>query len=803
MGAALVLGEILYLWGKEYRREIMVLVMVITFVMALFCLGKKYIGKDCSKKKLYMTVIVLSICFIGGFLWCGRFVSKFYEVERKLADEEMVNVKGKITAIHEKEYSIYVNLKNVLITTMSGELIKEKEVILVLDKEYKSDYLKIGKLADCICKYDEFSVARNKGNFNEKEYYHSCGISGRFKIVDGAEPVVSGKASAFKNSIHKLKLIFEGKLAKISSKRYFGLFDGILFGEKGDIDENTKELYKLSGILHILAISGQHISLIGICLYKLLRKYLGIIPSGIAAGVIVVSYGFMVGNSISATRAILMYLLKVLADIIGRSYDVFTALMTALLLICIENPLAINSAALHLSFGAIFGIAFVYDNYAKLLNIKSKIVSSFVSSLSVNVVIKPIILSNYYEICNYSTIINVIIVPFMSVVVICGFAGIFVSFVSTSLGKVVIYPACIVLSLYNHICNFFVNLPFSMSISGEISFVRMFIYYMFSLTFILGIRYFLKKTVKTPDYDFWYEKLIKRGCFMGGLLILNIVLFYSPKQNLKITMLDVGQGDCICINTGKNVILTDAGSSSEQDVTKYRIMPFLKASKIKKIDFLIMTHSDEDHINGMKDLIEYKYNGRNYVKNFVVGDIQEDMKDEGYKELVGLAESKGINIIYVKSGDKICFDNVTLDIIWPADCDGLKLDTNQLSVAYYLKTNDFKMLFTGDLGEMSEKELVKIMFGDGYKNADLYKADVLKVGHHGSNSSSSEELLDIVRPKLSLISCGKKNRYGHPGKEVLERLNDVGSDIFITMNYGQIDVIVGKDGFEVVGYVDF
>lgn len=713
-------------------------------------------------------------------------------------DNEKLIIKGTIDNIAIKKNSIYYFLNN---TYLYKLCMSDKNIYDVQNKVnigrtiVVSDELSscAGEIMCAEVKVYDFKTARNDGGFDEAEYYHSQKVWTRFitesdsKIVFIKNNSIIGK---YKKLLYKLKNYMRQNIEEICSRKYSGLYTGILLGDKEDIDGNDKELYRLSGISHILAISGLHISLIGYFIYRKLRKISGYIVSGISAIIIVISYGIMVGGSASVKRALLMFAIHIVAEIMGRSYDILSSVSMALLIMLMDNPMCVNNSGVILSFMAIFGISVVYGNVRELLGIKNKIMEAILASECINIVTRPVIASAYYEISLYSTAINIIVIPLMSVVAASGFAGVIFSCIHVSIGKIFIYPGCMVLKLYGVICSYVVKLPYATKITGIPEKKIIIIYYLVIILGIWLIRIIVKKHTDSMCIKARKSHIgiyIRTACMLAVMSLLLFLIIYNKNNVLKIQMVDVGQGDCICINNGREVILTDGGSSSSKDIGRYTILPFLKANGVEKVDYLLVSHSDADHVNGLTTLMEYKYNGQNYVKNIVMPKICEESIDKEYSNIVEKAEHEGIKVWYFEEDSCIDFQSMKIKCISP--CDGISNNKNELSMVYYLEHKNISMIFTGDMGSDTEEILLK--------NNLIHKTDILKVGHHGSDGSSSEYFLDKLKPKVSIISCGINNSYGHPGKQTLSRLYDADSDVYITAGCGQIDIVVNENGFKV------
>lgn len=274
---------------------------------------------------------------------------------------------------------------------------------------------------------------------------------------------------------------------------------------------------------------------------------------------------------------------------------------------------------------------------------------------------------------------------------------------------------------------------------------------------------------------------------MGIILsALILCLLFPQKRQMRIDFLDVGQGDGICIaDKAGHHIFIDGGSTSEKNVGIYRILPFLKYHQIRMIDAWIVTHGDEDHISGLIEILNDGYP----VRYLVLAEAMPE--DEQKKLLVSAAEEAGTEIIFVCAGDALKMKGFTMECIFPAEWETGE-DANSLSQVWLLQEGDFSVLFTGDIGEAQEKLLLE--------RKKLQDVTLLKAAHHGSKNSSSESFLEAIEPDVTVISCGEHNVYGHPHAETLERLDAVGSEIFCTMECGQITLFMDKKEIWYVHY---
>lgn len=264
-----------------------------------------------------------------------------------------------------------------------------------------------------------------------------------------------------------------------------------------------------------------------------------------------------------------------------------------------------------------------------------------------------------------------------------------------------------------------------------------------------------------------------------SLFLAAMLLCVRVHTGMEITMLDVGQGDSVFFRSPDGTtFLSDGGSTNVLAVGDYRLLPFLKAEGEGTIDYLLISHMDQDHISGVAELLEdSRKSGGISIGKAILPEVGK--KDEAYEEMEAKLQEAGVEIRYMGKGDVLKSDTLSLTCLWPQK-GSLSDDRNEQSLVLMAEYGEFQMLLTGDIGEQAEKVLAS--------SGILQPVELLKVAHHGSRHSSSEAFLSQVRPELSLISCSSTNRYGHPGQETLERLMGVGSRILITKDRGAIRV---------------
>ena len=531
--------------------------------------------------------------------------------------------------------------------------------------------------------------------------------------------------------------------------------------------------------------------MIGMTLYRLLRKGgLGFWGSGIFAAVFMILYGVMTGMGYSSFRAVSMFCILLLGQAVGRSYDSLNAMGFTALLILWKQPFALYDAGFQLSFIAVLGVVWAgkivqsaYQGYAVL----QKIGTGFVLQL----VILPVTAWYFYEIPVYAMLLNLLVLPFVGIVLASGIAGGLLGCAvmpQAVLVHIVLLPCHVILSGYEKICTIASGLPHALLITGKPSAVKITVYYLLLAVGLFLLSHVTKRQKEMQQMTEENGRQKRRKSYRGmewslfacGLGLL-VFLFTPVSQGMKLTVLDVGQGDGIYLHTDSGYdIFIDGGSTNVQSVGKYRILPYLKSNGVNEIDYWFVSHTDLDHISGLLEIFDEGYRIRNLVL------FRGMMRDESYEKLVSLAKEHGTEICMMSRKDTLFSGSAKITAISPEYHVGdeqrseISTDKNGESLVLLYEEKGFSALFTGDIGEEQEKQILK---WGGINDIDFYKA-----AHHGSKYSNTKSFLDAVSPRISVISCAEKNRYGHPGRVAVENIRDTGSALFYTMEDGQITV---------------
>ena len=657
-----------------------------------------------------------------------------------------------------------------------------------------------GRKISCTGSFEAFDGELNPGQFDANAYYKNEGYTG---ILDAKDIRIVKEEESFSPDIylHRLNLAISDKYKKILGDKNAGSLSAMVLGDKRGLDEEIKELYQENSISHLLSISGLHISLLGGAVFLFLRRLkVSFRFPLIASSIILIIYGAFTGFSVSTSRAVIMMSVLFISFVIGKSYDLPSGLALAALILIVINHRAIYQSGFLLSFFAVIGIFYIMpellyifkvDIYHKKGIIKGLhlLLASIISSISIILATLPIVLNNFYEVSLTGIILNVIVIPLMSLVVITGLIGGFVALVSETMGSFILGITHYILNLYTLLCRIGDRLTCLRLIIGKPDKWQIVMYYIILVT----VFYFLALKRRENKLESLKNNLSKdyntsKRIAITGLMTFTsfLIIAYKPRE-FSINMLDIGQGDCFVVNDGNNdIYISDCGSTTVQNVGKTRLLPFLKSKGWGKVDTIFISHMDKDHVNGVNDLLK--------CAEITIGRIiisasykSDKLNCAELEELKELAKMRDIKLFYMKKGDEIVGKDISFRCIYPTGEEDIE-DQNEASIVMRMDYKGLSMLFTGDIAGSTEEKIIDST------GKDILDCDILKVCHHGSKNSSTDDFLKKVSPKLYLISCGLMNRYGHPHRDALSRMTGEGGRILRTDHMGgtQIKLADGK-----------
>ena len=665
---------------------------------------------------------------------------------------------------------------------------KGKKFYLYVSKSEKEKF-KYGDLIETNGEYIIPSKARNYKGFDYREYLKAKKIYGSIKADNNQVKIVkSNQLNPILMLSNNIRKYIVDKSKQLLSKETGSLLVGILIGDKSEISEDIIQDFKISNLSHMLSVSGAHTSYIILGITFILsksnisKKWIYVFTISI-----LILFIFITDFTASVTRACLMSIIVLCANLIYQKPDIWTSISISLLVILIHNPFYISEIGLQLSYLGTIGIILFNNNVENFLNrikINNKILKLLSVTISAQIMIMPIMAYKFNSISLTFFISNILASPFLGINIILGFITIFVSLISFNLAKMLAILLDLTLEMLIFISEFTSKIPLSsIIIKTPYVFTIIIIYclvliinYIYSIYNLkLNLRLFQKQILR---------KINKKNIKMFLLITLSLIIIFNffsfiyqliPKD-LKVNFIDVGQGDsCLIITPNNKKILIDGGEGDPEVLLSY-----LLDRRIKTIDYIMISHFDSDHCNGLIDIIKNLN-----VKNILISE-QAYFCDE-YKNIANIINLKKIKVIFVKQGDSLNIDkNIKLNIFYPPDELEYE-DLNNNSIVVKLIYNWFSILFTGDI-EKSEQNLL-----DKYKKGEL-KSDVLKIAHHGSKTSSSKGLLEEVKPKIALIGVGENNTFGHPNSCVIKRLENINSKIYRTDEMGEIEIRVNRRG---------
>ncbi len=564
----------------------------------------------------------------------------------------------------------------------------------------------------------------NPSSFNYQKYMYSKKIN---------EEVILEDIHIVDRKIHLMGIINNMRYKMISRniERYENMayyMNALVFGYN-DIPKDMYQTYIDLSLVHIFAISGTHV----IILSSIIRYVLSLLKIkntriDIILVIILLLYSLFANASPSVVRAVMMVSLKILSR---TNMDSLTCLQYVLLINLILNPFEILSQGFVLTYLITF-ILIVFSDYFSRIN--NSTLRALVIQFYINLFIFPITNNMNYSINIFSYLLNIIIVPIV---------------------MIVLFPLSLILTLLNINLIYQVYSLMILFIESMCSFFDIFTYYVGHINIILAAIYvvILFKLV----HQYMTEKKISNKYMISlitifSLVVININIFGS------VNIVDVGQGDGILIrlplNQG-NIVIDIGNEKSTQEMTDY-----LKYLGINSIDGLVITHMHDDHYGDLNS-----FNEMFKIKSIFISEFNDEIV--------------GNNVKTLKQGDELSFKGYKFDILGPFEqSDNL----NNQSLVIRTKLGKNTWLFMGDAEKEEEEDIID------YYQSDFLKGDKIKIGHHGSNTSTSEELLQVVNPNDAFISVGENNIYKHPSEEVITRLEEQHIDITTTMDSGLIHI---------------
>ena len=634
-------------------------------------------------------------------------------------------------------------------------------------------------------------LPRNPGQFNRRIYESGKKID--FYLENPTVLEVKEQRSGVREVVEIWKTEMMNRCEKIYPDEEAGILEAMLFGEKSELSGDIKELYQAAGISNVIVISGLHISLLALAVAGILRRLGFPMPVWVILSVgVLAGYGILIGQPTTAVRALLMFFVLQGARLLGRSYDLLSALAFAGILMLLDNPDLILDGGCRLSFCAVIGVGWYVSEKNKIFRSigekeKRKNRGKGGKGSSAGAILEniragwylwlftlPVMLDTFYQVSVVGILWNLVAIPLLPVIIASGGLGVVLAGWNIFLGSLAGSPAYGMLQLYQEIGNISEKLPVGMWTPGQPSKPVIAGYYLVIFLLVLVEKQLIKREKRWKIFP---------GMELCSMLLLLLLMAHPWQQREKITFLDVGQGDASLLQSGGQTLLLDGGSTSQKNVGTYVILPYIKQQGISCLEAVVLTHTDQDHINGVTEVLEEGKKGWLTVKNLMYPYWMEGT--EQGKQLKKLAEEAGASCRKIRAGDRLTIGKAEAVVLYPKEQEKIE-EPNAGSLVLFWKWEGVQAMFTGDLPEEKERELLQ----------NLPACEILQVGHHGSATSTCREFLEQVQPSLAVISCAMKNRYGHPSPDTVDRLKKTGCEIRYTMKSGAITI--RKRGREVL-----
>lgn len=548
--------------------------------------------------------------------------------------------------------------------------------------------------------------------------------------------------------------------------------EALLIGERENMDPEDQRVHQTLGISHLFAISGLHVGIASGLLYVILiRLHVRKETAIIVLLIVLPLYAVIAGGAPSVWRAVSMVSVVLAGKLFGFKLPIATIMLTSMIVFMLWNPYAMYKIGFQLSYGATFGIIY---SLKFLAGIQSSVKMGFVITFISQMTLYPLLLFHFYEVSLSAFVVNSLFVPLFTLLILpANFLLLFLTALFQPAADLIFYFYEPIRGGIDRFMIWLAGLPYQLWNPGKPNFLMVAL-----LTTSVYLFYC------AAEQKFRIRQLL---IILVPAIVFTIVPYLDPR--LKVTFLDVGQGDSALIELPyrEAVYLIDSGGVLRFDVEDFKekrqpyevgrqvVAPYLKGSGISSIDTFIISHPDADHAEGAEEIFRL----------FTIDELHLTPGSASNALMVDLAaDTAEAQVVFPGAGSKWEIGETQFSYLSPSDAE---YEGNNDSLVLLMKTGDYRVLFTGDLEAAGEKELLA-----PYGN-QLAGLTVLKVGHHGSKTSSSEEFLAALKPRLSIFSTGADNRYGHPSAEVVERFDKLQLNTFNTAENGTIRLLYEKE----------
>ncbi len=748
-----------------------------------------------QKHSEYLSILILFSIILAGNITANISYSERHFYADKIEKENNFTIYGKATFVYlvnKDGLRIDIEVDSAIVNKIT--LHRNVNIICrvtgIENKHIDSLYSIIApgnKITACGT-FIKGSTGRNPGEFNYSNYLHLYGTTGILNVYNISDfQITDHNASSFSNFIFNFRKSVAEKLSAWHDYQAASLMKGLLLADRTEINDQTKTEFVNAGVVHVLAVSGLNVEYVVLLCIILLGRF-NIIPKSILTVLSIIFFLLITGMSASVFRAVIMSIVVIIAYITGRSTNIINSMAISSLILLAFYPFYIYDPGFQLTYAAVFSMAVFYPLLHKhTKNIKSKTIQVLCQlgalTLSAQIGTIPFTLYFFGKLSLTALAANLIVIPFIGFIVGVGLASLVFAY---------FFPAAAL--FYGTVNSLLIQLLyFIIHISGGegYSFIRIrnftlfdsVVFYAFMILFL----YLNKKFIGI------FSKVILIMLLFADFYIITLVDKKNliTKNELNVMMIDVGQGDSFLIKfpDGETALIDAGNTSMKYDYGEKVVKPLLNYLNISSIDYGFVSHVDADHYSGFVSLIQ-----SGLIKRIYKPDqdtiLTRDVNFESFLRKNKLPVNHPRRQI-IKTGNARIY-------ILNSDYAGFSKtkSNNDKSMLIKIAYGNTSFLFTGDLSKKAE-DYYRTFYGDKLKSS------VLKVSHHGSKNGSSLSMLELIKPNISLISAGLKNKYRHPAPEVIAKLHYINSEILRTDKQGA--ALLRSDGVSMysVNWRDF
>lgn len=727
-------------------------------------------GGNNDRKKL------LTIMFFGLIL----FSVKYIELDNAVLPTENTIV-GRVKSVQTKE-----DVVKIVLSEQSDNILFDRAKVMVTSCDFDNINIALGDILKCNGSFKEAARQENPHCFDYRLYLLSKGIRYCFR-ADSISVV--GRDDSFHSRI--MLYVYNKRLAfeeSFDDEEIRAFIKGVIFGDKGDIDESVIDDFNSNSTGHILAVSGLHIGFIFALLNMLTRKRK---TFGMAVVMIIVLflYGEMTMWSASTVRAVLVMSIKLLSTFLKRSFDMLSSISFVAILLLLINPYQLFNTGFQMSFIAMLGITFV----APFL--KFWVGESLAMLLAVQIAIAPFTVYVFHRFNVLSIFINIPIVFIASILVPICIVALMIECVLAGCPDIlidVISGITDILISINH------WLTFDNAFSVDLCSPKLSVLLGFYAVCLIGCSEWTRiRLIRKRYFD------VASVASVAFVAVIVVSGAFNSLDKADVIFVSVGQGDCTHIMNRQIDVLIDGGGARDYNIGEKTLKPYLLSNRADSVDYAVATHLHMDHFKGLIELSEEGMVDNILIPSIAKKDFEGKYSAKTFKKSKETKEFKESAVKCLDFGDKLKLSkDVCIEAIWPksnsANVVGAD-DENEINMVYMVNYKGVKIMVTGDIPSSEEEKMVEY-----YRGTDKLKCDILKVAHHGSKGSSCDAFLDAARPSIAVISVGKNNMYGHPNEEALDRLETRGIKVYRTDVNGAVGVdVTNRGGFVVNTMMEF